>query len=234
MSTLTQQQVDFPDTGEETIAAYLRSHPEFFERHLTLLSGLRLEHRTTGGAISLVERQVEVLRQRNIALETKLKELLEVAKTNDALAGRIHTLALRLMRARSREDVIGLVEEQLREGFAVDRATLVLFDSVPGLMQGISPFVKVINREDPAIGPFKSFLQASTPRCGRSRDPQGEFLFGEAAREIQSLALVSLGPRSEFGFLGIGSHDAEHFHPGKSIDFLARLGELVSCALRTH
>jgi uncharacterized protein YigA (DUF484 family) len=234
MSTLTQQQVDFPDASEETIAAYLNAHPEFFERHLSLLSGLRLQHRTTGGAISLVERQVEILRQRNIALEGKLRELVEVAKTNDVLAGRIHTLALRLMRARTREDVIGLVEEQLREGFAVDRATLVLFDSVPGLMQGISAFVKVVNREDPAVGPFKSFLQASAPRCGRAREPQAEFLFGEASREIGSLALVPLGPRSEFGFLGIGSRDPEHFHPGKSIDFLARLGELVSSALRTH
>lgn len=234
MSTLTQQQVDFPDAGEESIAAYLNSHPEFFERHISLLSGLRLQHRTTGGAISLVERQVEVLRQRNVALETRLKELVDVAKTNDALAGRIHTLALRLMRARAREEVIGLVEEQLREGFAVDRAALVLFDSVPGLMQGISPFVKVINREDPAIGPFKSFLQTSAPRCGRSREPQSDFLFGEAAREMHSLALVPLGVRSEFGFLAIGSRDPEHFHPGKSIDFLARLGELVSAALRTH
>jgi uncharacterized protein len=234
MSTLTQQEVDFPEASEESIATYLKSNPEFFERHLTLLAGLRLQHRTTGGAISLVERQVELLRQRNLALESKLRELVEVAKSNDALSTHIHTMALRLMRARNREEVISLVEEQLREGFAVDRAALVLFDSVPGLMQGISPFVKVINREDPAIGPFKSFLQASAPRCGRSRDPQGDFLFGDESQNVQSLALIPLGPRSEFGFLGIGSRDPEHFHPGKSIDFLARLGELVSSALRTH
>jgi uncharacterized protein YigA (DUF484 family) len=48
------------------------------------------------------------------------------------------------------------------------------------------------------------------------------------------MALVPLGPRSEFGFLAIGSRDVNHFHPGKSIDFLARLGELVACALRTR
>ena len=64
MSTVTQQ-VEYPDVSEESIADYLKSHPDFFERNLTLLSGLRLPHRTTGGAISLVERQVDVLRQRN-------------------------------------------------------------------------------------------------------------------------------------------------------------------------
>ena len=233
MSTLTQQ-IEYPDINEESIADYLRAHPDFFERHLTLLAGLKLPHRTTGGTISLVERQVDVLRQRNMALETKLKELLEVARGNDRLSGRIHSLALLFMRTRSREEVIELLADQLREGFSVDQAALVIFDSVPGLTQGGSTFVRVVHREDPAVGPFKTFLQTSAPRCGRVREAQREFLFGDDGREIQSMALVPLGPRSEFGFVAIGSRDPNHFHPGKIIDFLARLGELVACALRAR
>lgn len=229
MNTVTQK-LDYPDPSEESIAEYLKSHPDFFERHLTLLSSLRLPHRTTGGAISLVERQVDVLRQRNLALETKLRELLEVARSNDRLAGRIHSLALLLMRAKSREDVVDILDEQLREGFSVDQAALVLFDSVPGLSQGHSQFVRVVHREDPSVGPFKSFLQNSAPRCSRVRDAQRDFLFGPGA-EIHSMALVPLGPRSEFGFLAIGSRDPDYFQPAKSIDFLARLGELAACAL---
>ena len=62
------------------------------------------------------------------------------------------------------------------------------------------------------------------------RDAQRDFLFGPGA-EIQSMALVPLGPRSEYGFLAIGNRDPDHFHPAKSIDFLARLGELAACAL---
>lgn len=231
MSTLTQQ-IEYPDLTEDSIADYLRTHPDFFERHLNVLAGLKLQHRTSGGAISLVERQVDVLRQRNLALETKLKELLEVARGNDRLSGRIHSLALLFMRTKSREEVIEIIAEQLREGFSVDLAALVIFDSVPGLAREASAFVKVVQREDPAVGPFKTFLQTSAPRCGRVRDIQRDFLFGEAGRDIQSMALVPLGPRSEFGFLAIGSRDVNHFNPGKSIDFLARLGELVTCALR--
>lgn len=229
MSTLTQQ-VAYPDIAEESIADYLRSHPDFFERNLSLLSGLRLPHHTTGGAISLVERQVDVLRQRNTAMEARLKELVHVARNNDRLAGRIHSLALLLMRSQSREDVIDILDEQLRDGFSVDQASLVLFDSVPGLAKGHSQFVRVVNREDPAVGPFKSFLQSSAPRCTRVRDTQRDFLFGRDA-EINSMALVPLGPKSAYGFLAIGNRDPDHFHPAKSIDLLARLGELAACAL---
>jgi uncharacterized protein YigA (DUF484 family) len=232
MSTVSQQVV-YPEASEEAIAEYLREHPDFFERNLALLTGLKLTHRTTGGAISLVERQLDVLRQRNHAVEARLRELVEVAHSNDRLAGRIHALALLLMRSKSREDVIDILDEQLREGFSVDQAALVLFDSVPGLMPGRSRFVTVVNREDPAVGPFKSFLQSSSPRCTRVRDAQRDVLFGPGA-EIQSMALVPLGPRSEFGFLAIGSRDPEHFHPGKSSDFLQRLGELAACALSLH
>lgn len=232
MNSVTQQ-VAYPDVTEESITEYLKAHPDFFERNLSLLSGLRLPHRTTGGAISLVERQVDVLRQRNHAIESRLKELLEVARSNDRLASRIHALALLLMRARSREDVIDILDQQLREGFAVDQAALVLFDSVPHLAQNHSRFVRVVHREDPAVGPFKSFLQSSAPRCSRARDVQRDFLFGPGG-EIQSMALVPIGPRSEYGFLAIGSRSPDHFHPAKSIDFLARLGELAACALSLH
>lgn len=229
MSTVTQQ-IDYPDVSEESIAEFLRAHPDFFERNLALLTGLKLPHRISGGAISLVERQVDVLRQRNNTLEGKLKDLVDVARSNDRLASRIHSLALLLMRAKSREDVIDTLDEQLREGFSVDQGALVLFDSVPGLAQGHTQFVRVVHREDPTVGPFKSFLQSSAPRCTRVRDAQRDFLFGPGS-EITSMALVPLGPRSEYGFLAIGSRDPDHFHPAKSIDFLARLGELVACAL---
>jgi uncharacterized protein YigA (DUF484 family) len=64
------------------------------------------------------------------------------------------------------------------------------------------------------------------------RDAQRDFLFRDAADEIGSVALVPLGQKASIGFLAIGSVDADRFHPGMSIDFLTRLGDLVSAALR--
>ncbi len=77
------------------MSEYLQNYPDFFERNSPLLAKLRLPHlRDVGATVSLVERQVEVLRERNQTLERKLKELVEVARANDALADRTRTVAV--------------------------------------------------------------------------------------------------------------------------------------------
>ena len=80
--------------------------------------------------------------------------------------------------------------------------------------------------------PFATFLKGSAARCGQARDSQRAFLFRDAAEEIGSVALVPLGKEADIGFLAIGSNDANRFHPGMSIDFLTRVGDLVAGALR--
>jgi uncharacterized protein YigA (DUF484 family) len=230
MSTLEQPQSDdAPDIDESQITAYLQSNPEFFERHPALLAKLRLPHTPGGPAVSLVERQVAVLRQDNIKLERKLRDLLDVAHGNDQLAGKIHKLALQLMRADGPAEVIAQLEEQLRLSFKADRAMLVLFKGSDDLIT--SRFLRVVDRDDEELAPFRTFLESGNARCGRIRDAQRKFLFGEGDVEIGSAALLPLGEGATTGFLAVGSRDVDHFHPGKSIDFLARLGELVTCAL---
>ena len=231
MSTLKQQHAVNPEITEEAIADYLQANPEFFERHSILLNNLRLPHSTGGAAVSLVERQILVLRQKNLKLERKLKDLVDIARSNDTLAARIHSLAMLMLAAPDQAGVIRVLEEQLRVSFNADRAILVVFDA-PADAATAGRFLRVIGRDDPQIAPFRTFLQANAPRCGQIRDAQRDFLFGPDNIEIGSAALVPLGVNSEMGFLAIGSRDAGHFHPGMSIDFLTRLGELVSCALR--
>ncbi len=58
---------------EADVAEYLRSHPDFFERHSGLLLGLKLPHPTGAGAVSLMERQVAVLRQHNADLDRQFQ-----------------------------------------------------------------------------------------------------------------------------------------------------------------
>ena len=231
MSTLKQQHAVNPEITEEAIADYLQANPEFFERHRILLNNLRLPHSTGGAAVSLVERQILVLRQKNLKLERKLKDLVDIARSNDTLAARIHSLAMLMLAAPDQAGVIRVLEEQLRVSFNADRAILVVFDA-PADAATAGRFLRVIGRDDPQIAPFRTFLQSNAPRCGQIRDAQRDFLFGPDNIEIGSAALVPLGVNSEMGFLAIGSRDAGHFHPGMSIDFLTRLGELVSCALR--
>lgn len=218
-------------SDEEAISSYLESHPDFFERHGALLAQLKLPHSTGGQAVSLIERQVSVLRQRNDKLESQLRDLVEVARGNDDLADKIHQLALLLMGAGDRTRIIALLEEQLRMEFNADRSVLVLFDAGEGEPDVVGQFLRLAERDAEALGPFRSFLEGAAVRCGTIRDAQRDFLFGADNCEIGSIALIPLGKHCDSGFLTIGSRNADHFHPGVSIDFLSRLGELVTAAL---
>ena len=215
---------------ESAIADYLKSHPDFFERHPLILLGLKLPHRTGGSAVSLVERQVSMLRQRNAQLERQFKDLVSVAKSNDALVEKIHQLGLKLMRAASLPARLEQLETSLREDFGAERAVLVLFNETSPAAAAREGFVRRLSSEDADVKPFAAFLRAAKPRCGPLRDRQ-KYIFDRDADTVSSAALVPLGASATLGFLIIGSRDPDHFHPGKRMDFLGRLGELLSVAL---
>lgn len=234
MSTQAKREYVDEQVSEQTVHDYLSAHPDFFERHSTLLSSLVLPH-ASGGAVSLVERQVSVLRQKEIKLERQLRELIQVARENDVLAAKIHELTLQLIAAGDLHKTIALIEQALRSGFGADQAVLVLFGEPESFEDiKVGRFFHVVPRDDETLKPFSTFLGGTTARCGRIRDSQRAFLFRKDADEIGSAALVPLGEGSEIGFLAIGSADSEHFHPGMSIDFLTRLGELVAGSLKRY
>jgi len=173
-----------------------------------------------------------VLRERNQALERKLKELVDVARANDALADRIHRLSQRLIRAHDLPEAIDAVETSLREDFEARNSVLVLFlDASRPLEVPPSRFLRTANIGDAEIKTFESLLQSGKPRCGQIRDTQRDYLFGKESVEIGSVALTPLGPKGALGILAIGASDAERFHPGMSTEFLLRIGELVTYAL---
>jgi uncharacterized protein YigA (DUF484 family) len=219
--------------NDTNVADYLQTHPDFFERNAALLAKLRLPHlRDMGATVSLVERQVEVLRERNQSLERKLKELVDVARANDTLADRIHRLSQRLIQAHSLLDTINAVETSLREDFDAMHSVLVLFlEQARTLAPEAGQFLRSADPTDADIKTFESLLQSGKPRCGQVRDAQRDYLFGKDSVAIGSVALTPLGPKGELGILAIGASDAERFHPAMSTEFLSRIGELVTYAL---
>lgn len=230
----TQRKPEFVEEllSEHAVCDYLAGNPDFFERHGDLLSSLRLPH-VSGAAVSLVERQVSVLRQKDLNLERKLKELIEVARTNDTLGAKMHQLTLQLLAATDIIETLAAVETSLRTGFNADLSVLVLFGD-PAEFEDVKVgrFFKPVERQSESMKAFATFLNGSRPRCGQVRDSQRDFLFGRATDEVGSAALVPLGKKSVIGFLAIGSADANRFHPGMSMDFLSRLGDLVAEALK--
>ena len=230
-SAKTRATTDTTAITEEAVRDYLTAHPEFFENNPRLLQTLSLPHEN-GGTVSLIERQVASLRSNEMTMKRKLNELVGLARRNDALASRIHALALAMLEAGTLSETITVLEEKLRRSFSADEAVLVLFGQEHKFGELTKMrFLRVHDRHDEALQSFTTFLERGNPRCGQVRDTQREFLFKGSAPEIGSVALLPLGADSEQGILAIGSNNADHFHPAMSVDFLQRIGQIISVAL---
>jgi hypothetical protein len=235
MSTQTARGLATGQTDEERIERYLNLNPDFFERHQPLLSRMRLPHMRTGSTVSLVERQVEVLREQKSDSDKRLAEFVSVARANDQLADKIHRFTRRLMRASDARTALTSLEASLREDFDAFHSVLVLTGSIPSLQGDYEPFLRKLPADDGNIRSFEALLNTGKPRCGQVRDTQRDFLFGPEAASIGSVALVPLndskGENGSIGLLALGSAERERFHPGMSTDFLKRMGELITDAL---
>ena len=215
---------------DSDVAEYLRSHPDFFERRPEALRDLELHHQPGSAAVSLVQRQVAMLRSGNEELRAQLKELVDVARDNHELVEKIHQLTVSLMAEVDAEQRVQVLRTRLQEDFGVERAVLIMFVA-PCAVAAHDRFLKVVDPRDAALKSFASFRKADEPLCVRLRPAQKRFAFGDKEADVHSAALIPLGSRAEHGFIVIGSRDPDYFHPGKRADYLRRLGEVVSAAL---
>ena len=220
-----------PATEEQTVAQYLQHNVDFFERHPQLLARMRVPHPRNASTVSLIERQVDVLRQRYESQEQKLAEFVRVARANNVLAEKIHRFTRRLLKTATRAEAISQIEASLREDFDTFQAVLVLPVSGEPLIPDTDRFVRTVSAEDSNYRSFDSLFSSGKPRCGQIRDSQRDFLFGAESVEIGSVALIPLAGTPPAGLLALGSVDRDRFHPGMSTEFLLRMGELISDAL---
>jgi uncharacterized protein YigA (DUF484 family) len=232
MTTRPVRGVEIAEVDEAAVASYLSATPEFFERHAQLLAKIRLpDSRGSASTVSLLERQVEVLRERNRQLERKVKDFMDVARENDALGTRVLAMARRLIAAPDRAAAIVAIESALREDFGAGQSVLVLTTLRAPEAMPESRFLRIARADAPELRSFDTLFSAGKPRCGQLRDSQREFLFGADAGGIGSVALVPLGTKGDLGLLACGSNDSQRFNPTMSTDFLSHIGELIAAAL---
>jgi uncharacterized protein YigA (DUF484 family) len=240
MSTQTARGLAAGQTDEERIERYLSLNPDFFERHQPLLARMRLPHMRSGSTVSLVERQVEVLREQKADSDKRLAEFVSVARANDQLADKIHRFTRRLLRAPTALAALEQLEASLREDFDAFHSVLLLKADLPSLASSrAEPFLRKLPADDANLRSFEALLATGKPRCGQVRDSQRDFLFGPEAASIGSVALVPLndnkndpkGEQGAIGLLALGSAERERFHPGMSTEFLKRMGELITDSL---
>lgn len=228
---MTRKGIDEELSWDEAVARYLIDNPDFFAHHPDALAGMNVPHPGRGQAISLIERQVQVLRDRNLALDQQLRDLLEIARQNDMIGERLHRFAVAMTDAASFEDVIGTAQDLLRQEFRLDAVTVLLFDA--RYPHGGAP--EFVRKDDARFHALQRRCEGKRVFCGGRIDSEGmDYLFGTRAAEIQSITLIPLKDAVRDGILAMGSRDARRFHPDMGVVYLARLGELFMRAAARH
>lgn len=213
---------EFP--SEVQVAAWLKANKDFFERHPDLLAELSVPH-SAGGAVSLVERQVGVLRERNLELRERLQRLLDVARENDVLFEKMRGLVLALLEAGSIAELARALEDELKSRFSSEFVSFLLFD-----VAGPTGAAQNVALQD-AQGQVPSLVRGRQAIAGHLREEELTFLFGHEGQQVKSCAVVPLFHERPLGLLAIGSSDAAHFRTSMDTLFISFVGDVLARVL---
>lgn len=211
----------------DDVIAFLKAHPAFFNEHPDTLAQLNLPQPHEGKAISLTERQLLTLREKNRQLEQKLAELLRFGQENDDISEKVHRLALGLVASPDFPTLEQTLQLNFVDDFRVPHVALRLWNSV---LDGHSPAFAPVSE---AMRLYSAELRL--PYCGTPGDSEVIEWFGTGGEQVRSVALMPLRRDAQtFGLLALGSEEAERFFPGMGTLYLGRIAELVSAAVRRH
>jgi uncharacterized protein YigA (DUF484 family) len=214
---------------EREVADYLHRHPDFFSRHEYLLEEMVVPHLDSGKAVSLIERQVSVMRDQKHQLKQQLHQLTIAAKANETLLQRFQVLILNLIDSDNLDQAVAYIRDALQEDFHADAVELVLIDC-PSRPESVAP-------DDARLQPFSRIMQAHYPVCGHFSAEQMTLLFGKRGEEIASAVVVPLCEGETepcLGLLGIGSVDPKRYHPDMGTVFVSHLGAVMNRIFNAH
>ena len=211
----------------QLIVQYLMDHPDFFEHHADLLPALKLTSPVIGKAVSIHERQIEVLRSKYRTLELQLSRLVQTAQENRALMGKILDWVQALLKENNPFEMPQAIIDHLNAVFSMPDATLRLWNlredyADSWFTQGVSEDVR------------DRVNEMKKPYCGEPTEQTAAVKWLDNADTIRSVALVPLRKTpggTPFGLLVMGSPDATRFQHEMATDFLTELGKLAGAAL---
>lgn len=207
----------------DEVASYLRDNPEFFEHYADMLAEIFIPHPHGGRAVSISERQILTLREKNKQLESKLRDVIQFGEENDAISEKVHRISIALLGTSSLSGVLNAVYLSLREDFAVPHVALRVWRPSG-------------NAELPEFAPVseasREFTMSLThPYCSSRPMVDTASLFGETGSQLRSFSYVPLRNGETFGLLALASEDPQRFYPEMGTLYLKRLGELVGAAI---
>jgi len=211
---------------EQDVMDFLRANPAFLDRHPDLLRHLTIPH-PSGEAVSLLERQVNLLREDNARQKRQLEELIRHARDNENLNRKIQALVLALVNAVGPQAIFASLERALTEDFAADRVKSFVFAE--------AAFVDAADL-DQFVGPaamqraaFEAVLAAGRPACGPLSVAQASAVHG--TERPGSAAIMPLAGRGWQGVLVIASDDPARYAPDMGTELLGYLTEIVTFVL---
>jgi len=227
MNTPVNQALNNPIT-EDDIAHYLANTPDFFQRHAELLAAVQFTSPHSHRAVSLQERQAEMLREKIKLLEQRIMEMIRNGNENVLLSDKILRWARTLLVSGEPQALPAQITQEIQQQFSVPQVGLRLWGVAPdyaalGFAQGVSEDAKV----------FAASL--TEPFCGLNTGFEAVAWLDDPA-SVTSLALIPLrqgggSAAPVFGMLVLASMDAQRFNSGMGTEFLARIGELAGAAL---
>ncbi len=230
VSTTAEVRTPKAKITREHVARYLRTHSDFFTHHSDLIETLAIPHET-GVAVSLVERQVELLRNKNKELDQKLNQLIKVAKDNEKVSQRLHAITLGLVSIRGFDETLSGIHDLMHADFPGTKVNMHLFDVLP------ETTVKDCDEMENALQKSKMIQDLfSTRRRGVAflTKRQIESVYDNSAEKkpIRSAVAVALKKNNQLGVLFLGSTDANRFQTGMGTLFLGNLGEILGAKLQ--
>ena len=220
-----------PPITEDDIAQFLTNTPGFFERHAEVLASVQITSPHGARAVSLQERQAEMLREKIKGLEHRIMEMVRNSTENAAIAQKVHQWTGSLLQVRDPFDLPQAVVDGVRTLFDVPQAAVRVWAVA-------APYIDADFTQG-ASDDARAFASSLTmPFCGPNLgfEPAG-WLAQDVGEPAQSLALLPLragaidSATPAFGLLVLGSHDPQRFDPTMGTDFLSRMAELASAAL---
>ena len=209
----------------DEVAQYLQSNPQFFEEHAELVSHLVIPHPHGGRTISITERQMLSLRDKNRQLEGKMGELMQFGEENDTISEKMHRLGVAMIAEATFQSVLHTLNFHLRDDFSVPHVALRLWER-PENADELPEFAEV-------SAELQAFAETlSQPYCGSTTGFETSSWFGDTAPHIRSQALIAMrNGGGTIGLIALGSEEAKRFYAGMGTLYLERLGELSSAAL---
>ena len=219
---------DAVPVSEEQVIVYLRNHPDFFQQHGHLLAELHLRHES-GSAVSLVERQVAILRERNMTMRRRMTELMQTAQRNDELFAKTRTLTLELLHVDSWHELNEVLATYVLTDFHADFVCCHVAADVGAGRAGEPPAALDHLASHTGELPHERFVRGRYPTCTTLRKEELALLFPSMTHEAEgSAVLAPLAPGAPDGCLAIGSRDPRHFTPDMDTLFVTYIAEVLS------